>query len=186
MPSRSCGDRFVAGGDRFVAGGDRFVAGGHTAALGVYSSDVPVSVALVTTVGTAASYWCGFNAHPAPIPGGNTLALWEAMLVCKRLGISVFELGSLEFDSPKQIRIGEFKASFGPRPVYAIGGVRRVRPMRGALLDAARASAAFLRSWYPTARTRRRKVGRLISGTLPWPRRPMTMTPLSVGALPPN
>jgi hypothetical protein len=133
---------------------DRFVAEGYAIALGVYASGALTSVVVVTTVGTAAYYWCGFNAYPAPIPGGSTFALWEAMLLCKRLGISVFEFGSLEFDSPKQIRISQFKASFGPRPVYALGGVRRVRLMRGALLDLARASAAFLRS-----RIRRRERG---------------------------
>lgn len=133
---------------------DRFAAQGHALAVGVYASGVPASVVLVTTVGMAAYYWCGFNAYPAPIPDANSLALWQAMLLCKRLGIPVFEFGSLEFDSPKQVRIGEFKASFGPRPVYALGGVRRVRPMRSAVLDVLRLGAATLRS-----RVRRRDRG---------------------------
>jgi hypothetical protein len=133
---------------------DRFVAEGHAIALGVYASGAPASVVLVTTVGTAAYYWCGFNAYPAPIPGTSTVALWEAMLLCKRLGIPIFELGSLEFDSPKQIRIGNFKTTFGLRPVYALGGVRRVRQVRGALLDVTRVIAVALRS-----RIRRRDRG---------------------------
>jgi GNAT acetyltransferase-like protein len=134
---------------------DRFVVGGHGAALGVYASDALASVELVTTVGTTAYSWCRFRAHPAPVPDAGSLGLWEAMLLCKRRGIPIFEFGSLEFDSPKQIGIGEFKASFGPRPVYALDGIRRVRPMRGALLEVARVSAAFLRS-----RIRRRRRAR--------------------------
>ncbi|MDQ3997047.1 MAG: GNAT family N-acetyltransferase [Gemmatimonadota bacterium] len=125
---------------------DRFVAEGHAAALGVYASGALASVELVTTVGTSAYSWCGFRAHPAPVAHAGTLGLWEAMLLCKRRGIPIFEFGSLEFDSPKQIGIGAFKASFGPRPVYALGGVRSLRPMRDALLHVARASVAFLRS----------------------------------------
>jgi hypothetical protein len=125
---------------------DRFVAEGHALALGVYAAGAPASVMLIATVGTAAYSWCGFNAYPAPIPHANALVYWEAMLLCKRLGFPVFEFGSLEFDSPKQIAIGEFKASFGPRPVYALGGVRHIRPMRRAMLDMLRLAVRTLRS----------------------------------------
>jgi 5'-3' exonuclease len=65
--------------------------------------------------------------------------------VLRVLRIPIFELGSLEFDNRRQIGIGAFKASFGPRPVYALGGVRRIRTVGGALLDLARASVALIR-----------------------------------------
>ena len=107
----------------------------HAAATGVYFDGRLASVVSTTLVGAAGYYWLSFNSVPPPVPGANSLALWEAMLIAKRAGATMFELGSLEFDDPKQIRIGRFKSQFGGRPVYALAGVRQLRPWRRAALD---------------------------------------------------
>jgi len=122
--------------DAAIAGiWDLFLDPGHAAAIGVYFEGRLASVVAVTLVGAASYYWLSFNSVPAPVPGANSLALWEAMVTAQRAGVTTFELGSLEFDDPKQIRIGKFKAQFGGRPVYTLAGSRQVRPLRRAALD---------------------------------------------------
>ena len=121
--------------EAFAAIWDVIIAPGHAAAVGTYFEGRLVSVVTVTLVGSSSYYWLSFNSAPPPIPGANTLALWEGMLTARRSGRALFELGSLEFDNPKQIRIGKFKAQFGGRPVYALAGVRQLRPIRRATLD---------------------------------------------------
>jgi hypothetical protein len=114
---------------------DLLIAPGTAAAVGTYFESKLVSVVMVTLVGASSYYWFSFNASPMPLPGANTLALWEGILTALRSGRTSFELGSLEFDDPKQIRIGKFKAQFGGRPVYTLAGVRHVRPVRRAAIN---------------------------------------------------
>lgn len=113
----------------------QFLEPAHAGAVGVYLEGRLISVVSMTLVGAASYYWLSFNLLPSPVPGANSLALWEAMLLAKRSGAVMFELGSLEFDEPKQVRIGRFKAQFGGRPVYALAGVKQLRPLRRASLD---------------------------------------------------
>jgi hypothetical protein len=113
----------------------QFLEPAHAGAVGVYLEGRLISVVSMTLVGAASYYWLSFNLLPSPVPGANSLALWEAMLLAKRSGAVMFELGSLEFDEPKQVRIGRFKAQFGWRPVYALAGVKQLRPLRRASLD---------------------------------------------------
>jgi hypothetical protein len=116
---------------------DLFVAPRHAAVLGAFFEGRLASVVMVTLVGASSYYWVSFNVAPPPVPGTNSLALWEGMLAAKAAGATTFELGSLEFDDPKQVRIGKFKTQFGGRPVYTLAGARQMRPVRRGMLDLA-------------------------------------------------
>ncbi len=128
---------------------DLLVAPGTAEAVGTFVEGKLASVVTVTLVGASSYYWFSFNTSPLPLPGTNTLALWEGMLTAQRAGMASFELGSLEFDDPKQVRIGKFKAQFGGRPVYTLAGVRQVRPVRRAALDLIAQAARALRKKKP-------------------------------------
>jgi hypothetical protein len=118
---------------------DLFIQPGQAAAVATFHEERIASVVVITLFGAAAYYWFSFNAFPPPIPGTNGLALWEAVLTARRAGHAMFELGSMEFDDPKQIRIARFKAQFGGRLVYTLAGSIELRPLRRAAVQAAAA-----------------------------------------------
>jgi hypothetical protein len=127
-----------------------FVAPGHakTTAVVPPASDVPSNVVVAVGWNGSWYYWKSYNTREGRIPGANNLALWEMIASVKRRDGVFFELGSMEFDNPKQIAIAEFKRSFGGTPNYALRGVRHRRPVRYAALGLL--SAAY-HSWFRTS-----------------------------------
>jgi hypothetical protein len=116
---------------------DHFVTPGYayTYAVTGLQSNNPIN--LVVSVGWQKNwyYWKSFNNRNMRIPGANNLALWEAIVDTKRRGGAYFELGSVEFDDPKQKAISDFKSSFGGTPTYFLRGIRYRRPVRHSILE---------------------------------------------------
>lgn len=111
-----------------------FIEPGLAVSIAVIQHGQVVSVATAVRWGTVGYYWLGFNAQP-PVRGANSLALWSAISLLKDLGVTDFEIGSLEFGSEEQQGIGEFKARFRGRPVYQLSGTLRMKPVKHALLE---------------------------------------------------
>jgi hypothetical protein len=124
-----------------------FISPGHAVANAVVppGTDAPSNVVVAVGWNGGWYYWKSYNARLRPVPGMNNLALWETIASVKQRNGAVFELGSMEFDDPKQIAIAEFKRSFGGTATYALRGVRYRRPLRRAALGLL--SAAY-RSWF--------------------------------------
>lgn len=102
---------------------DGFVARGLARVFGVRHEGNLVSV--VVTAGTATSHyaWIGFNRRPMPLRGANNLLVHGVMERLRAEGVKYYEIGSLEFDDPRQQRIAAFKKSFGGIPRQAYGGI---------------------------------------------------------------
>jgi hypothetical protein len=118
---------------------DDFIAPGHAIAHVVRSGGVPAAVTVTTLANGSAYYWIGLNRKPAPVPGAGHLALWTAILDARERGCRYFELGSLDFENPRNIGISQFKQSFGGTPYQVIGAqldVRRVKSASIALAEA--------------------------------------------------
>jgi hypothetical protein len=118
---------------------DDFISTGHAAAHVVRVDGTPAAVTVTIFAKGSAYYWIGLSRKPAPLPGAAHLALWAAILDARERGCRYFELGSLDFENPKNIGISQFKQSFGGVPCQVISAqldVRRVKPAAIALAEA--------------------------------------------------
>jgi hypothetical protein len=118
---------------------DDFISPGHAAAHIVRVDGAPAAVTVTIFANGSAYYWIGFSRKPAPLPGAAHLALWTAILEARERGCRYFELGSLDFENPRNIGISQFKQSFGGIPCQVISAqldVRRVKSASIALAEA--------------------------------------------------
>ena len=106
---------------------DEFISKGHAYAFAAMHENRALSVVVIQSFHRNAYYWMAFNAKPS-FPGANNYLLWNSILYAKKLGLSFFLMGTLDFsDDAKTQGISDFKKSFGGIPYYVLGGtlVRR-------------------------------------------------------------
>lgn len=113
---------------------DWFIAPGYAKTNAVIppAAQKPSNIVVCAAWNMHSYYWKSFNSRCMRIPGANNLALWEAIASARQSGAAAFELGSLEFDDPKQQAIAAFKGSFGGTPTGLLRGVRYRRPIKHA------------------------------------------------------
>ncbi|HVL69614.1 MAG TPA: GNAT family N-acetyltransferase [Vicinamibacterales bacterium] len=124
---------------------DDFIAPGYATAYAVRAGGTIAAVVVTIQFNGSAYYWIGLNRRPAPVTGAGHLALWTAILAAQERGVRHFELGSLDFENPKNIGISQFKQSFGGAPYQIISAQLEARPVRIAALALGEALVAALR-----------------------------------------
>lgn len=133
---------------------DDFIAPGRAVAHVVRIDGRAAAVTVTIHANRSAYYWIGFNRKPAPVVGLGHLALWTAILDARERGCRYFELGSLDFENPRNIGISQFKASFGGVPYQIISAQLETRPVKAASIALGEAVLAAARE----RRSRRRQV----------------------------
>ncbi|MEO5895024.1 MAG: GNAT family N-acetyltransferase [Vicinamibacterales bacterium] len=139
---------------------DGFIAAGHATAHATYVDGRVAAVTVTVHFNKSAYYWIGLNRRPLPLPGAGHLALWTAILHAQSQGCGHFELGSLDFENPKNQGISQFKQSFGGSAHQIVSAGFSVRPVRAAALALGEAIVAAARergSPQPSAGPRRSK-----------------------------
>jgi len=125
---------------------DALVVPGHAHIFAVENEGAILNIVVTVGFGASAYYWKSYRSKKGYVPGTNNLALWDAIVDCKRRGFRFFELGSLEFGAPEQVAISKFKQSFGGVPAYQLRGSWLRSPLRPAILDAGGALMAHFRA----------------------------------------
>ncbi|HEY0874544.1 MAG TPA: GNAT family N-acetyltransferase [Vicinamibacterales bacterium] len=128
---------------------DDFISPGHAAAHVVRVDGAPAAVAVTIFANDSAYYWIGFGRKPAPLPGAGHLALWTAILDARERGCRYFELGSLDFENPRNIGISQFKQSFGGVPCQVISAQLEVKRVKSASIALAEAMLVAARARAP-------------------------------------
>jgi hypothetical protein len=123
---------------------DRFIEPGHAAAYGVHADGALAAAITVIRANGAAYYWHGWRAEQT-MAGANHLGLWSAILASREAGCLAFELGSVEFENPKNIGISQFKQSFGGTPFQTMAAALELRPLKAAAIALAEAAIAAAR-----------------------------------------
>lgn len=101
---------------------DEFIVKGHAYALIAKHEDRTLSAVVIQSFHGNAYYWMAFNARPS-FPGAHNYLLWHSILHAKKLGLSFFLMGTLNFsEDAKTQGISDFKKSFGGIPYYVLGG----------------------------------------------------------------
>lgn len=131
--------------DQLAVMWDAFMARGHATAYAVRSTNGELAgMTAVIRCGATAYYWHGWRSD-AQVPGASYLALWTAIMDAREQGCRTFELGSLDFENPKNIGISQFKQSFGGAPYQTLGAQLDLKPVKAAALGLAAAVVASLR-----------------------------------------
>lgn len=125
---------------------DSFIAPGHATAYATHVHGVIAAVVVTIHFNGSAYYWIGLNRRPAPLQGAGHLALWTAILAARERGLTHFELGSLDFENPKNIGISQFKQSFGGVPYQIISAQLEAKPVKSAALALGEAVIAAVRN----------------------------------------
>jgi hypothetical protein len=118
---------------------DDFIAPGHAVAHVVRVDGTPAALTVTIFANRSAYYWIGFNRKPAPTAGAGHLALWTAILDARNRGCQYFELGSLDFENPRNVGISQFKQSFGGLPCQVISAQLEANRVKSASLALAEA-----------------------------------------------
>jgi hypothetical protein len=124
---------------------DHFIAAGHATAYGTYLDGVLAAVTVTVHFNRAAYYWIGLGRRPSPLTGAGHLSLWTAILAAREQGCAHFELGSLDFENPRNVGISQFKQSFGGVPSQIISAQLEARPVKAAAIALGEALIAALR-----------------------------------------
>lgn len=125
---------------------DAFIAPGLATPYATYVEGVIAAVTVTIQFNGSAYYWIGLNRRPTPLPGAGHLALWTAILAAREHGLKHFELGSLDFENPKNIGISQFKQSFGGVAHQIISAQLEARPVKTAAIALGEALIASLRN----------------------------------------
>ncbi len=92
---------------------DRFVARGLARVAGLKHDGVFLCASVRTGTKFSEYNWILFNRQPRTLTGSTNLFIGQDIEYMRRRGIQWCELGSLEFDDPRQRTIAAFKRSFG-------------------------------------------------------------------------
>ena len=124
---------------------DNFIAPGHAVTHAVRIDGRAAAVTVTIHCNGSAYYWIGLNRRPAPLAGAGHLALWTAILDARERGCRYFELGSLDFENPRNIGISQFKQSFGGTPCQIISAQLEAKPVKTAAIALGDAVLASVR-----------------------------------------